>query len=141
MERKAWDAWIEQRRNRKGDAFSAVRVLEMARRDAEDYVRIAEQSPDIISSVGGLDKAIEEMRNAVTEVASELDDEGSLEDMGAVQRADLEQRLQAIAADAEARMRQARMSMLDRIGGPKGDLRPLTKRAAPPAPGAHDRYK
>jgi hypothetical protein len=135
LERKVWDAWIAQRRERKDITFSAEQVLNFARRDADDYVSIAEARPSYMTSVEDL---VAEMRSAVTEAASGLENEDALADMTVMDRANLELQLRSIADDAEQRIRSVTQSLFDRIGAPKGNRRAVVERKAP---GAHARYR
>lgn len=140
MERKAWESWIDARRRKSalGAPLTAAQIIDMARNNADDYVSIAEQRP---SYMGTVESLVAEMRSAVTEGASEAEDENALADMSTMDRANLEMQLRQIADDAERRIRSVTQSMLDRIGAPKGDRRRTFAKAETPAPGAHRHYK
>ncbi len=136
MERKLWNAWVKELGERKSTEFTADQILSFARRDAEQYVSIAEHRPDWMGSV---EDVVAEMRSAITEAASELDDEDALADMSTMDRANLEMQLRQIADDAEQRIRASTQSLFDRIGAPKG-MRGRIAAKQKPAPGAHKHY-
>lgn len=117
------------------DPVDAAGLLKDARRDAEEYLRIAESRPSWATA----DSLVEEMRRVVTTLAAQYEDEDMMQPMSAPDRANLEQALRQIADEYETRIRNAMMSMFDRIGAPEemSDPRPLDAKSA----GAHHVYR
>lgn len=117
--------------------WSVDQLLASAQSDADQYVQLAASKPSWLTSRDGwLDDLIEEMRSTIMDEVMGVVDEGSTEDLSALEVSRLQMRLREIVDEAERKMRADAMSLLDRIGAPDKHAAPASTKT-----GAYNLYR